>query len=257
MAGALAPLAPSPVLCYGRYEVDQYLPTIDSIDGHGAVMAFEFQAVWKGKIFHLLFGGSHMSAVSSPYGFINVKDPTGLDRASRYGIASGYAANIFTGDPVKLLTTGGNIQLATSDGTRTGTVDGIKIQGIFVGCQYTDSNGKPNFSPYWPSGTVSSDAVAWVVDAPTAVFSVQASGSLTADSIGDQADWTGFTAPGGSTLIGFSLAQLSSSLVGAGQQGQFRIIDIDGSTDNAWGDAFTKVLVQIAEHTYVAPIVAV
>ncbi len=199
-----------------------------------------------------------MSATAAPYGFVCAKDPTGQNRAAAFGIASGYAANIFTGDPVKLLTTGGNIQLATSDGTRTGTVSGILVLGVFVGCQYTDANGKPNLSPYWPTGTVSPDAIAWVVgaDDPSAVFSVQCAGSLTADAVGDQADFAGFTT-GGSTLTGFSQCSLSSSLVGAGSQGQFRIIDLDRSVDNAWGDAFTKVLVQIANHPFVAPKTAI
>jgi hypothetical protein len=185
------------------------------------------------------------------------KHPSGQSRATAYSIASGYAANIFTGDPVKLVTAG-TIQLSTSDGTRTGTVDGILPLGVFAGCQYTDSNGKPNFSPFWPTGTVSSDAIAWVYDDPTNVYLVQADGSIALAAIGDQADWTGMnTSGGGSTLTGFSTATLSSTLVGAGGQGNFRIIDFDRSPDNAIGDAYTKVLVQIAEHTYIAPKTAI
>lgn len=197
-----------------------------------------------------------MSSVDAPFGFIAVKHPSGQMRAREYSIASGYAANIFLGDPVKLVTAG-TIQLGTSDGTRTGTVDNISLLGIFAGCSYVDSTGKPNYSSYWPTGQVATDIKAFVYDDPETTFLVQSSGSVAATGIGDQADWTGFTAPGGSTETGRSHAALSASLVGAGQQGQFRIVEFDRTPDNAAGDSYTKVLVQIAEHQYRAEATAV
>lgn len=197
-----------------------------------------------------------MTAVSAGFGFQAARHPSGCLRATPFPIASAYAADIFTGDPVKLVT-GGSIQLGTSDGTRTGTVDNVSLLGIFAGCQYTDAAGKPNISPYWPSGQIATDIVAWVYDDPETVFLVQANGSVAAAAIGDQGDWIGFTAPGGNAIIGRSSAQLNSSLVGAGQQGQFRIVQFDGGVDNAAGDAYTKVLVQIAEHQYRAEATAI
>lgn len=197
-----------------------------------------------------------MSATNAPFGFICAKHPSGQSRANEYQIASAYAANIFQGDPVKLATTG-TIQLATSDGTRTGTVDGIEVLGIFAGCSYVDSTGKPNYSNFWPSGQVATDIKAYVYDDKENVYEVQADGTVDAVDIGDQADWTGFAAPGGSTTTGRSLATLSATPVGAGAQGQFAIVEIQRGTDNAFGDAFTKVLVKVAEHTYAAPFVAV
>lgn len=197
-----------------------------------------------------------MSSVSAPFGFMPVKHPSGQSRANEYTIASAYAANIFLGDPVKLVTAG-TIQLGTSDGTRTGTVDNISLLGVFAGCVFTDSTGKPNWSSFWPTGQVATDIKAYVYDDPDTVYVAQASGSIAATAIGDQADWTGFTAPGGSTLTGRSAAQLSSTLTGAGVQGQFRIVEFDRSADNAAGDSFTKVLVQIAEHQYRAEVTAV
>lgn len=190
-----------------------------------------------------------MSAVNAPFGFIAAKHPSGYCRATEYTIASAYAANIFQGDPVKLVTAG-TIQLGTSDGSRTGTVANIGLIGIFAGVNYVDSAGKPNFSNYWPTGQVATDIKAMVYDDPDTDFLVQADGSIAAAAIGDQADWTGFTAPGGSTSTGRSLATLSSTLKGAGVQGQFRITEFDRSPDNAAGDSYTKVLVQIAIHQY-------
>ncbi len=197
-----------------------------------------------------------MSGTNAPFGFIAAKHPNGMCRAREYTIASGYAANIFQGDPVKLVTAG-TIQLGTSDGSRTGTVDNISLLGIFAGCSYVDSTGKPNFSNFWPTGQVATDIKAYVYDDPETLFVVQADGSVAAAAIGDEADWSGFTAPGGSTSTGRSLATLSASLVGAGQQGQFRIEEFDRSPDNAAGDSFTKVIVSIAEHLYRAEAPAV
>lgn len=197
-----------------------------------------------------------MSSVAAPFGFIAARHPSGCIRARPYSIASGYAANIFLNDPVKLVTAGG-IQLGTSDGTRTGTVADVLLLGTFAGCTYTDSTGKPNYSPFWPSGTVSSDAIAWVYDDPDTEFLVQSNGSIAAAAIGDQADWIGFTAPGGSTLTGLSSGALSSTLIGAGDQAQFRIKQIYPAVDNAAGDSFTQVLVEIAQHQYRAGINAV
>ena len=190
-----------------------------------------------------------MSATLAPFGFITSKHASGQSRANEYAIASGYAANLFLGDPVKLATTG-VIQLATSDGTRTGTVANIALIGIFAGCVYTDSSGKPNWSAYWPSGQVATDIKAYVYDEADNVYLVQADGPVAAAGIGDQADITGFAAPGGATTTGRSLVTLSSTLKGAGAQGQFRIVEFDRTADNAPGDAYTKVLVQIALHQY-------
>lgn len=197
-----------------------------------------------------------MSATNAPFGFIAAKHPSGMVRAREYTIATGYAANIFLGDPVKLVTAG-TIQLGTSDGTRTGTVDNISLLGVFAGCVYTDSTGKPNWSAYWPASTAATDIKAYVYDDPENTYVVQADGSIAAAGIGDEADWSGFAAPGGSTATGRSLATLSSTLVGAGNQAQFRIVEFDHSVDNAAGDSFTKVLVQITEHQYKAETVAV
>lgn len=197
-----------------------------------------------------------MSATNAPFGFIASKHPSGFCRADEYTIASGYAANIFQGDPVKLVTAG-TIQLGTSDGTRTGTVAGISLIGIFAGVTYTDAQNKPNFSNFWPTGQVATDIKAMVYDDPDTDFTVQADGSVAAAGLGDQADWSGFAAPGGSTTTGRSLGTLSATLKGAGNQGQFRITEFDRSPDNSAGDSFTKVVVQVAQHQYRADKTAV
>ena len=50
---------------------------------------------------------------------------------------------------------------------------GDQALGVFRGCKYTDSNSDVIYSASWPNGTVTSDAVAFVVDDPNALFEVQ------------------------------------------------------------------------------------
>lgn len=197
-----------------------------------------------------------MSATNAPFGLRVVSHPSGVIHAVERSIASAYAANIFFGDVVKLLTTG-VIALATSDGTRAGTVDGISALGVFAGCTYVDATGRPVTSNMWPTGQVATDIKAYVYEDPDLIFVGQANGSVAAAAVGDQADWVGFAAPGGNVATGVSTSGLNSTLVGAGQQGQFRIIGFDETPDNAPGDSFTRVKVQFAEHQFRAKAVAV
>jgi len=184
-----------------------------------------------------------MSAVSAPFGFRPAYHPTGFDRASKYAIAAAYASGILKGAPV-ILNTNGTVTIgaAASD-----------ILGIFAGCEYVDATGKPNVSPNWPAaqtvlaGTV---PVAWVYDNPDDIFEVQADGSVAQTAIGDQADVSNVAA--GSTVTGQSQATLSATLAGVGVQAQFRIIGFNLAQDNAPGDAYTVVQVQIARHQFVA-----
>lgn len=191
-----------------------------------------------------------MSATNAPFGFICARSSVGGQSFARaFTIASGYAVNLFQGDPVKLIgtTTGeGSIDLATTDGTRTGTVSGVPVLGIFAGCEYTDAQGKRNVSAFWPASTTATDIVAWVYEGDANGFVVQADGAVAALDVGTQADWTGFAAPGGSTVTGRSLATISATPIADDAQGAFNILEIERSPDNTAGDAFTKVVVRIA-----------
>lgn len=85
-------------------------------------------------------------------------------------IASGYAADLFYGDIVKPVSTG---TIEKDTGTTTTAVVGVA--GVFLGCTYTDPSTKqPRFNQYWPSGTIASDAQAYVADDPDVLFKVAA-----------------------------------------------------------------------------------
>jgi hypothetical protein len=194
-----------------------------------------------------------MSSTSAPFGFRPSYHNSGQMRPKAYTIASTYAANIFSGDPVKL-TDNGVIQLGTSDGTRTGTVDGISLLGIFAGCQYLDASGKPTISPFWPSGATGTEIVAWVYDDPETLFDVQytnpSAGTTVQTAVGEECDWT-VASPGGSTQTGLSNCQLTAIQA---TSGQFQITGFAYSIFDSITDAYVQVTVRINEHHYKAPV---
>lgn len=196
-----------------------------------------------------------MSSTSAPFGFRASFHNSGQIRAKAYTVATGYAANIFSGDPVKL-TNDGVIELGTSDGTRNGTVDGITLLGIFAGCQYDDASGKPTISPFWPTGTTATNIIAWVYDDPETLFDVQYTNPGTAGvttmqtAVGEECDWT-VASPGGSTRTGLSSTQLTAI---QSTSGQFQITGFGYEINDSITDAYAVVTVRINEHAYKAAV---
>lgn len=185
-----------------------------------------------------------MANVASPFGFVLRKHPTGQSRANTYTIDATDTAAIGYGDFVKR-TTDGVITAAAA------TEDGI---GIFAGVEYVDATGKPTISKSWP-GAVSgaTQIVAFVYDDPDNVFEVQvgASGSAYDQTVtGAQADVVVGTP---SATTGQSTSYLNATPEAAGAQGQFRIIGFGPEgVYNATTNKFPTVLVQIAQHQFVA-----
>lgn len=190
-----------------------------------------------------------MSAISNPFGCVPAYSNSGNIAARPYSIASAYAANILKYSPVKLISDG-TLQVAAA-----GDVD---IIGIFAGVTWIDAQGVPHSSDMWTSGTVtttnSSPFFAWVWDDPTMIFNIQADGSV-ALSTGGQVDFSNTTA--GSTTTGLSACTASASSLTSSGQNQLRIVGIGTQIGNVWGDAFTILQVQIAQHQYAANKVAV
>lgn len=189
-----------------------------------------------------------MTAVAAPFGFRPAYNQVGLERAKKYAIAGAYATQLYKGQMVTLNTNGTIV-------TAAGAADFL---GIFAGCEFVDANGKPNFQNFWPAAQAvfaGTTPVAWVWDDLTNVYEVQANGSIPQTAIGDQADGVNFA--NGSALTGLSTMALSSTLVGAAAQGQWRIVGFSLDPSNAVGDAFTIVQVRAARSQYDANKVAI
>lgn len=199
-----------------------------------------------------------MSSTSAPYGFRPSYHNSGQMRPKAYTITSTYAASIFSGDPVKL-TSDGVIQLGTSDGTRSGTTDGVTLLGIFAGVQYYDSTGKPTIAPFWTGGTTGTQIVAWVYDDPETIYDVQYANPGTAGTdsvqtaVGGEADWR-VASPGGSTSTGISSTYLTAL---QSTSGQFQITGFAYDINDSLTDAYVNVSVRLNEAAYKAPVNAI
>ena len=176
-----------------------------------------------------------------PVGIVGSGDNT--QGTTEYKIASGASGNIFSGDLVKM-TNAGTILVA-------GATDN-PVLGVFRGCQYTDSNGDVIYSAYWPDGTVTSDAVAFVVDDPDALFEIQsaATGSVVQTVVGNNAD---IVYTSGSTKTGISAVEISGTT--AATSAQLRIVGISTDPDNSTlgtgsVSANVNMIVKINEHFY-------
>jgi hypothetical protein len=177
-----------------------------------------------------------MSATATPMG---AEPVGGLSACGSFSgkvrhikIASGYAANIFYGDFVKLVNTG---TIEKDVGTSTATP-----VGIFMGCFYTDpSTSQPTFNQMWPTGTVASDAMAYVLDDPDAVFRMQGDGSLAQTTLGNN---VAIIQTSGSTTIGRSKNAVDASTAATTDTLPLRILEFMDGPDSTVGDAYTDVL---------------
>lgn len=180
-----------------------------------------------------------MSATNAPFGLRAVSHPSGTIRTETFQPSLIPAAACYKGDPVKLTGDGYNVAVAS---TVTDTV-----VGVFDGCRYTDSTGKPTYSPYWPASLSGVTNIEWyVITDVNTVFEVQGAGAVANTAVGDSAD---ITYAAGNSNTGVSASYLTTgSLKGAAAVGQFRILGVGGAADNAWGDAYTVVRVMMGRN---------
>lgn len=179
-----------------------------------------------------------MSTTSAPFGLRPVFSPSGVVRPSVYSIATGYASNILQNQPVKIGT----------DGTIQAAAIGDRFIGTFQGVEFVDTDGKLRVSNKWTASTAATNIVAYVTMDPTIVYEIQANATMTVANIGEQMDFTTITA--GSTVTG--LSQLMLDVASSTTNASLRVIGLTPGADNAWGDNFPIVQVQIAEHQMVA-----
>lgn len=195
-----------------------------------------------------------MASTESPYGF----KPVNLIGGQPYAgstrlikIASGYASNIFNGSIVSIVA-GGTIEMVTTNGDDSTGFPAGTI-GVFVGCSYTDPNTKQKlFSQYWPTGTVASDAVAYVVDDPDCLFQVQADGAVTQADLGQNTHLAAVQSTStGSTVTGNSDTAVTAT-TGTTSGWAFRIVDFVDGPESSVGDAYTDLIVKFNpdSHSY-------
>jgi len=146
-----------------------------------------------------------MANQDAPFGFVPVKMQGGAPFSggqTEYLIATTAVGNMFSGDLVSLRSTGTVLVSAAGD---------LNIVGVFNGCFYTDSNGKPQYAKYWPDGTSASDAVAFIIDDPNIIFEAQEDSDSSNLALADIGQNNNFIATAGSTTTGRSKHEIDSS----------------------------------------------
>lgn len=203
-----------------------------------------------------------MSATLAPFGMRPIADQSGRVRARGYqnGIVSGYATTLYQYSPVLFVTSTYN----------TFNIAGVGADfvGVFDGVEYTDANGRRQYSKMWPAGLTplaGTNWTVWVWDDPRTIYEIQANGTLGEAAgrgiPGQEIELIAGTGVGGvgagSTVTQLSSAAANASAVSSSAQQQLRILDKARYVDNDWGDAFPVLQVQIARHQYIANKVAV
>lgn len=181
-----------------------------------------------------------MASTASPYGLRPVNLIGGQPYAGStrlVKINNAYAANIFYGQPVSINASGVVIaETGTSNVAATGVV------GVFVGCTYTDPSLKYKiFRQYWPTGTVATDAFAYVVDDPDVVMQVQADEAVAQTALGAN---IALVTAAGDTATGNATTAADGSSVNTTATLPLRIVGFVDGPDSIVGDAYTDLLVK-------------
>ena len=179
-----------------------------------------------------------MASTSAPFGLRPVYSPSGVVRPTAYSIAAAYATTIYQNQPVKLVD--GNLEAAAVND---------RFIGTFQGVEWTDSDGRRRVSNKWVAQSGATDIVAYATLDPSIVYEIQSNAAMTAADIGGQYD---FTAASGNTTTGLSSQMLD--VASLANNAAFRVIGITPGPNNAWGDTYVIVQVQISEHQNVADI---
>lgn len=182
-----------------------------------------------------------MPSTSAPFGLRPAFHPSGIIRPTAMTIESGYNANILQFQPVKIGASGTIVAAAATEND---------IVGTFMGVEFTDTDGRRRVSNKWTASTSATDIVAYVTTDPAIVYEIQANGSVSITDVGSQADFASVTS--GSTTTGLSQAMLDTAQLTTSGNEILRIVNLGTEIDNAWGDAYTIVQVQISQHQFVA-----
>lgn len=191
-----------------------------------------------------------MATAATPYGLKPVNLIGGLPYAgsTRQFLIdpAGYAANIFFGSIVTVNAAGYLNIVTTTGADATSNAFPAGTMGVFVGCDYINTQGQLMFSQYYPSGTTGV-VHAYVVDDDRVVFQAQCDSAISQAELGAntflaavQSTSTGSTTTGNSTsaLTGTSVTTTAA----------FRIVGFVSDV----GDSYTDVLVKFnpGYHSY-------
>ena len=189
-----------------------------------------------------------MATTAAPYGFVPVRKADGSPysgaRDAFLITPAGVAQNIGYGSLVEI--SAGFVQLASGTGAdaTTNNLGGnaIGALGVFVGCEYINSEGQLIFAQFYPSGQA--NATAYVITDPGVTFQVQADGAIAQAALGHNAPLTGAQNATTSinTTTGKSKVALDATTATATKS--FKVVGFSTKAGSTIGDAKTDVLVK-------------
>ena len=193
--------------------------------------------------------------VSAPYGLQAVNRVDGLPYAGairQIPIASTVATTIFNGDIVAVVA-GGTAAKSTVTVNST-TAAANYTAGVFVGCQYVNTQNQTVQAQYYPGNAAATSAVAYVVDDPMALFkvAVTGSGSNAITTVNQSIVGTNMSVRQGTgnTITGDSQVSVyATNAQGNAAALPIRVIAVVPETATSAG-AFTEVYVKINNHQY-------
>ena len=188
--------------------------------------------------------------VSAPYGLVPINRIDGMPYAGaiqQLPIASTYNTAIYNGDVV--LVSGGNIKKSALTNDSTTDKANNATYGVFMGVQYTNTQGQTVQAQYYPGNAAATNAIAYVVMDPVAEFKVAVTyagnstiSSTTLAAVGTNAALIQGT---GSTTTGDSGVSVAAPAAGAGNAAALpvRIVAVVPETATST-TAFTEVIVK-------------
>jgi len=187
--------------------------------------------------------------VSAPYGLdpVNRVDFLPYAGATRLmAIASNVSTAIYNGDVVLL--NAGYIQ--KSGVTTDATTAGNKTYGVFMGCQYVNSQGQTVQAQYFPGNAAATSAVAYIVDDSMAAFKVAItySGNTTVTTANASVVGTNLALRQGtgSTTSGDSAVSVVAPTIGQGNATALPVRVVAVVPETAVNTtAFTEVIVKL------------
>jgi hypothetical protein len=193
--------------------------------------------------------------VSAPYGLVAVNRVDGMPYAGairQLPIASTLATAIYDGDIVNIAA-GGTIQKSTVTVNSTAAAANY-TSGVFVGCQYVNTQGQTVQAQYYPGNAAATSAVAYVVDDPLALFKVAVtySGNTTVTTVNQSIIGTNMSVRQGtgSTTTGDSgVSVYATNAQGNAAALPVRVIAVVPETAASAGN-YTEVLVKFNNHQY-------
>jgi len=174
-----------------------------------------------------------MSATLAPFGLRPIGTLSGgpVPVIRQYPILSTESTRICFGDVVKLTDAGGTTTIQKDTGTTTATPI-----GIFAGCRFTDLNSSQlTFSQQW-SGAANTEGMAYVIDDPTVLFTMQADSTVNDDDLAANA---AIVQTASSAALSISRVTLDISTAATTNTLPVRIVDWLGGYDgDEYGTAY-------------------